>query len=472
MKLKDYHNIYFLGIGGIGMSALARWFRINGFRVAGYDRTPTELTAALQAEGINVNFDDSLETLPAWVKEEQGQTLVILTPAVPKGHQQFNYLQQKAYTIKKRAEVLGMLTHNRPTAAVAGTHGKTTTSSMIAHLLKASGTPVSAFLGGIAANYGSNLILHEGPEEAVIVAEADEFDRSFLWLEPELAVVTATDPDHLDIYGVPEAMIEAFQQFVAKVLPGGTVFLNTRCHPALATGAGATTKVLSYGLSAAASCRAERVRVAQGAFFFDYTGLGKQLTDLELGIPGFHNVENAVAAVSLALKLGVGEEAIRQALKSYRGVKRRFEQVYKGKGTVFIDDYAHHPEEIRALLKSVRALYPERKITAIFQPHLYTRTRDFHEGFAEALSMADEVILTNIYPAREEPLEGVDSLMVYKLLTSREKNLVELQGVLPLLEAGSYEVLLTVGAGSIDTLVPKIKALLEQKEKEKERADG
>lgn len=453
------------------MSALARWFRINGFRVAGYDRTPTELTATLQAEGISINFKDSLEAMPIWLREEREQTLVILTPAVPKGHHQLCFLQQQAYTIKKRAEVLGMLTHNRPTAAVAGTHGKTTTSSMIAHLLKASGTPVSAFLGGIAANYGSNLILHEGPEEAVIVAEADEFDRSFLWLEPELAVVTATDPDHLDIYGEPEAMIEAFKQFVAKVLPGGTVFLNTRCHSALAAGADTSIKVLSYGLAAEADCRADKVQVAQGAFFFDYVGLGSEMKGLEMGIPGFHNVENAVAAISLALKLGVGEEAIRQALKSYRGVKRRFELVYKSKDCVLIDDYAHHPEEIRALLKSVRALYPDRKITAIFQPHLYTRTRDFYEGFAEALSMADEIMLTNIYPAREEPLEGVDSMMVYNLLTSNEKNLVQLQEVLPLLEAGKYEVLLTVGAGSIDTLVPKIKALLEHKEKKKERAD-
>ncbi len=455
------------------MSALARWFRKNGFRVAGYDRTPTELTAALQAEGIAVSFEDTLEAMPAWVTEEREQTLVILTPAVPRQHLQLNYLQQQAYTLKKRAEVLGMLTHNRPTAAVAGTHGKTTTSSMIAHLLKASGKPCSAFLGGIAANYGSNLILHEGPEEPVVVAEADEFDRSFLWLEPELAVVTATDPDHLDIYGEPEKMVEAFKEFVGKVLPNGTVFLNTRCHPSIADGAGKNVTVLSYGSDPRADCRAEQVRVEQGAFYFTYNGLGVIIRDLELGIPGFHNVENAVAAISVAIMLGVGVEEIRRALKSYRGVKRRFELVYKSQDYVLIDDYAHHPEEIRAFLTSVRALYPKRKITAVFQPHLYTRTRDFHEGFAEALSLADEVILTNIYPAREEPLEGVDSYMVYKLLTASEKKLVKLEEVLPLLEAGEFEVLLTVGAGSIDTLVPQIKKLLEHKQKERaERADG
>lgn len=448
------------------MSALARWFRKNGFRVGGYDRTPTELTAKLEEEGITIHFDDSLEALPSWVVEDKEHTLVILTPAIPKHHKGWNYLQQQAYPIKKRAEVLGMLTHNRYTAAVAGTHGKTTTSSMVAHLLKASGKPCSAFLGGIATNYGSNLILHEGPEEPVIVAEADEFDRSFLWLEPELAVVTATDPDHLDIYGEAHKVVEAFRQFVGKILPGGTVFLNTRCHAEVALGAGNEVEVLTYGLDAQAACRAENVRVEEGMFCFNYKGLGQEIKNLVLGIPGFHNVENAVAATSVALKLGVGAEAIRQALKSYRGVKRRFEVVYRSADRVFIDDYAHHPEEIRAFLKSVRALYPDKKITAVFQPHLYTRTRDFHEGFAESLSLADEVILTNIYPAREEPLAGVESYIIYNLLTSREKKLVKLEEVLPLLEVGTYEVLLTIGAGSIDTLVPKIKEQLEYKQEE------
>jgi UDP-N-acetylmuramate--alanine ligase len=466
VKLGDYHNIYFLGIGGIGMSALARWFCKNGFRVGGYDRTPTPLTAELQQEGIYVHFEDGLEALPVWVKEERERTLVILTPAIPKSHEGWNYLRFEEYTIKKRAEVLGMLTHNRPTAAVAGTHGKTTTSSMIAHLLKASGTPCSAFLGGIAANYGSNLILQEGPEEPVIVAEADEFDRSFLWLEPEYAVVTATDADHLDIYGDANKVVEAFCDFVGNVLPGGTVFLNTRCHPTVRRGACKAVEVLFYGLDPGADCRAENVRVEGGAFYFDYVGLNERISKLELGIPGFHNVENAVAATSVALKLGVGVEAIRQALLSYRGVKRRFEIISKSKDRVYIDDYAHHPEEIRAFLTSVRALYPDKKITAVFQPHLYTRTRDFHEGFAEALSLADEVILTNIYPAREEPLEGVESHIIYNLLTSREKQLVKLEEVLPILEAEDRAVVLTVGAGNIDTLVPRIKQLMEQKQTE------
>ncbi|AHM59493.1 UDP-N-acetylmuramate--L-alanine ligase [Flammeovirgaceae bacterium 311] len=466
MRLKDYHNIYFLGIGGIGMSALARWFCKNGFRVGGYDRTPTELTNELKAEGVTIHFEDSLAAIPKWVKDERERTLVIYTPAIPKFHLGWNYLKFEEFTIKKRAEVLGMLTHNRYTAAVAGTHGKTTTSSMIAHLLKASGKPCSAFLGGIAANYGSNLILHEGPEIAVVVAEADEFDRSFLWLEPDLAVVTATDADHLDIYGDSAKVVEAFGLFVSKVQAGGTVFINTGCHASIANGAGKEVEVLTYGLSDAAACRAENVRVENGAFYFDYIGLGEEIPDLQLGIPGFHNVENAVAASSVALKLGISADNIRNALASFKGVKRRFEVIYRGSETVLIDDYAHHPEEIRAFLTSVRALYPDKKITVVFQPHLYTRTRDFHTGFAEALSLADEVILTNIYPAREEPLDGVESYMIYNLLTAKEKKVVKLQEVIALLEAGNYEVLLTVGAGSIDTLVPRIKNLLEQKEKE------
>ena len=443
------------------MSALARWFCKNGFRVGGYDRTPTALTAELESEGISIHFEDSLEAMPAWAKTERESTLVILTPAIPAGHVGWNYLKLSEYTIKKRAEVLGMLTHGRHTAAVAGTHGKTTTSSMLAHLLKSAGKPCSAFLGGIAANYGSNLILHEGPEEPVVVAEADEFDRSFLWLEPELAVVTATDPDHLDIYGDADKVVEAFYQFVGKVLSGGTVFINSRCNPVIASGAGSGVEVLSYGLTKEADCRADKVWVEGGSFYFDYKGLGQQIDRLELGISGFHNVENAVAAMSVALKLGVGADAIRAALQSYRGVKRRFEIIYRSPEQVYIDDYAHHPDEIRAFLTSVRALYPDKKMTVIFQPHLYTRTRDFHEGFAEALSLADEVLLTNIYPAREEPLPGIESHIIYNLLTSREKRLLKLQEVLPILEEGRYEVLMTVGAGSIDTLVPKIKGLLE-----------
>jgi UDP-N-acetylmuramate--alanine ligase len=466
VKVEAYHNIYFLGIGGIGMSALARWFQKGGYRVAGYDRTATALTQALEAEGITLTFEDSLETLPAWRREEKDKTLVVLTPAVPRQHRQLNWLQQQGYTLKKRAEVLGMLTHSHHTAAVAGTHGKTTTSSMIAHLLKASGTPCSAFLGGIAANYGSNLILHEGPEDPIVVAEADEFDRSFLWLAPELAVVTATDADHLDIYGEADAVVEAFRQFVGKVLPGGTAFINSRCDASLVAAAGEGVSVLRYGLEEGADCHAAKVWVAEGAFHFHYKGLGHQLENLELGIPGFHNVENAVAAISVALKLGVQPEAIRQALKSYKGVKRRFELVYKGGGSVLIDDYAHHPEEIRAFLTSVRALYPKKKISVIFQPHLYTRTRDFHTGFAQSLSLADEVILTNIYPAREEPIEGIESHIIYNLLTAKEKRMVKLQEVKALVEGGRYEVLLTVGAGDIDSLVPILKEVLEQKEKQ------
>lgn len=464
MKLNEIHNVYFLGIGGIGMSALARWFIQQGQRVAGYDRTPTELTKRLVAEGMAVHFEDTTENIPSWVQEEKDRTLVIYTPAIPKDHQEYNYLKAKGYDIKKRAEVLGIITQAYFTIAVAGTHGKTTTSSMIAHILKASGKACSAFLGGIATNYESNLIWHTGEGKAVVVVEADEFDRSFLWLKPNIAVVTATDADHLDIYGEHNALIHSFREFVQKVNPEGQIFLSLRAAEDLAEAAAQQASTSTYSAEAGTDCQAKNIRIEDSRFVFDYVNSGYTIKGLFMQMPGFHNVENAVAAISVALALGLKEDEVREALSSYRGVKRRFEYIInESDKPVFIDDYAHHPEEISAFLKSVRALYPEKKITAIFQPHLFSRTRDFAEGFGVALNLADEVLLADIYPARELPIPGVSSELVFSHISNSQKRLINMEQLPELIRQGTFEVLVTVGAGDIDKQVPIIKQILKEK---------
>lgn len=463
MKLNDIHSVYFLGIGGIGMSALARWFLLQGKEVAGYDRTPTALTRQLEAEGMRIHFEDEVEQIPAPVRDDKAHSLVIYTPAIPKGHQEFNYLQAEGYTIKKRAEVLGIITQAYYTVAIAGTHGKTTTSSMVAHILKASGRACSAFLGGIATNYSSNLIWHSGEEKPVVVVEADEFDRSFLWLKPNIAVLTSTDADHLDIYGQHDALLQSFGEFLQRVNPEGTIYLSRRVAEGLAEQAGQYASTYTYTAEGQAECRAADIRIEKGRFVFDYHGRGQELKGLYMPVPGFHNVENAVAAIAVTLELGLGEEAIRQALASYRGVKRRFEYHLNSPAIVFIDDYAHHPEEISALLKSVKALYPDRKVTAVFQPHLYSRTRDFAEGFGASLSMADEVILTEIYPARELPMEGVSAELIFDHIAHARKQLIPIGDLPEVIRQGDFEVVLTIGAGDIDKQVAVLKEILERK---------
>ena len=450
------------------MSALARWFMQQGKRVAGYDRTPTDLTRKLEAEGMAVHFEDATENIPGWVEEEKDRTLVIFTPAIPKDHQEYNYLKGKGFDIKKRAEVLGIITQSYFTIAVAGTHGKTTTSSMIAHILKASGKPCSAFLGGIATNYNSNLIWHTGQEQPVVVVEADEFDRSFLWLKPNIAVVTATDADHLDIYGAHDAVVQSFREFVQKVNPNGRIFLSQRASADLAEAAAKQAGTSTYAVGACTDCRAENVRIEHHRFVFDYLSSEYSIKDLYMQMPGFHNVENAVAAISVGLELGLDEEQLRAALSCYRGVKRRFEYILNESGKpVFIDDYAHHPEEISAFLKSVKALYPEKKVTVIFQPHLYSRTCDFAEGFGASLSLADEVILTDVYPARELPMEGVSSELVFRNISHDQKELIKMVQLPELIRKGNFEVLLTVGAGDIDKQVSVIKEILKEKNEAK-----
>ncbi|TPG71940.1 UDP-N-acetylmuramate--L-alanine ligase [Hymenobacter nivis] len=463
--MDQFPYIFFLGIGGIGMSALARWFRANGHQVSGYDKTATPLTQALEAEGIAVHYADAVENIPAAVRENKAQTLVVLTPAIPADSREWAWLRAEGYDIRKRSQVLGVLTQGRRTIAVAGTHGKTTTSSMVAHLLHHAGHDAGAFLGGIAVNLGSNLLLPQSPGAPVVV-EADEYDRSFLTLRPDVAIVTSTDADHLDIYGTQGALIDSFRQFVGQIKPGGTLLINHTADPSVAAAVPAGTRVIHYGLAAAPGRELFAADVtAQGhEFHFDLHGPLGALPGLALAVPGFHNVENMLAAAAVAQIEGLDAAQITAAVAAYRGVKRRFEFVATGpQGQVYVDDYAHHPREIEAFLRSVRALYPGRRLRVVFQPHLFTRTRDFAEGFAQSLSIADEVILLDIYPARELPLPGVTSDIILAGLTSPLKSIQTKAQVLAGAQTDPLEVLATVGAGDIDTLVPELRAIFAER---------
>ncbi len=456
MRENNYDIIYFLGIGGIGMSALARWFMMQGKRVAGYDRTPTTLTRQLEKEGMEIHYEDEVEKIPGYVRSNQNNTLVIITPAIPADHKELNYLRQQNYVIKKRAEVLGLISKNHRTLAVAGTHGKTTTSSMIAHILKSAGRDMVAFLGGVTANYGSNLVLHgKSGENTMMVAEADEFDRSFLHLHPWLAVVTSADPDHLDIYGDHQTMLSSYKDFIHQVQQ----YLIIHDSIASLSEAGQHLTKYTYGINRG-QFFADKVRPAQqvGFFEFELHGLGA-VHPVALGVPGFHNVENAVAAAAACHLAGVPERVICDALASFRGAKRRFEFILQTDKVVFIDDYAHHPAEIEAFLRSVKAMYPNRRLTVVFQPHLYTRTRDFADGFAKSLNLADELLLLDIYPAREMPIPGVNSDLIYRNVTTHKERCTK-EDVIQKLKSRKIEVLATVGAGDIDTLVEPIKQQL------------
>ncbi|MBX2967192.1 MAG: UDP-N-acetylmuramate--L-alanine ligase [Cyclobacteriaceae bacterium] len=461
-ELQTYRNIYFLGIGGIGMSALARWFKKKGLAVSGYDRTETILTQQLSAEGMDIHFEDSVSNIPAEVLNNKSETLAVLTPAVPKDHKEYNYLVQEGYTIVKRSELLGLITKNYKTIAVAGTHGKTTTSSMVAHILKSSQRNMVGFLGGITTNYESNLVMHgEVQTDTLVVAEADEFDRSFLRLFPEVAVVTSADPDHLDIYGDHNSMIQSFKDFIQQVKPGGVLIIHEAIAEKLAVDVTHLTTYI-YGMSRG-QFFAGNITVPQGRngfFEFDLVGFGDQAERIRLGVPGFHNVENAVAAAIAAHECGVSIQEIKTALESFRGVKRRFEFVYQNDDVTFIDDYAHHPAEIEVFLKSVKSMYPKKKLTVVFQPHLFTRTRDFASGFSQSLSLADELFLMDIYPARELPIAGVDSDMLMEDITCPVKVRCGKADLLKKLASTEVEVITTIGAGDIDTFVQPIKDLL------------
>ncbi|WP_210490701.1 UDP-N-acetylmuramate--L-alanine ligase [Rufibacter aurantiacus] len=464
MNLHQYRHIYFLGIGGIGMSAIARWFLAKGFAVAGYDKTPTPLTQKLTEEGATIHFEDDVALIPASFRENKAETLVVLTPAVPATHAERQYLEREGFTIMKRSQVLGLLTKDQYLVAVAGTHGKTTTSSMVAHLLHHANVSTSAFLGGISTDLGSNLLLpHQEEERALAVVEADEYDRSFLTLYPDIAIVTSTDPDHLDIYGQKEALVDSFRQFVRQIKPNGYLLLNHTADQSLAQAVDPTVTVIRYGLENE-ELSATDVKIADGAMKFSAQGRNLLLPETALQVPGFHNVENALAAAQAVSLLGVPVEKIRSGISEYTGVKRRFEKVFASEKRVYLDDYAHHPREIEAFLQSVRALYPGQKLRVIFQPHLFTRTRDFLDGFVRSLSLADEVWLLEIYPARELPIPGVNSALLFEQLKT-DKRLLRKNEVLELLANDlDYNVLATVGAGDIDTLVPEIKCLLEEKD--------
>lgn len=464
MQLNNYHSVYFLGIGGIGMSALARWFKHSGLKVAGYDKTATPLTHELMEEGMEIHFEDRIEMLPGYISKEK--TLVVLTPAVPKDHKEYNYLIAEGFTIMKRSEVLGLLTKNYRTIAVAGTHGKTTTSSLIAHILKSAGKDMVAFLGGITTNYESNLVMNGAVgKDTLVVAEADEFDRSFLRLFPETSVVTSADADHLDIYGDHASMITSYQDFMKQVKKSLIVHESIEKLASAAVPPsgvrGPSAVIQTYGTNQG-QFFAENI-IANGGFFsFDLTGKQK-IKNIALGVPGFHNMENAIAASIVSLEYGVTEQQLRDALASFKGVKRRFEFIVNKPNLVYIDDYAHHPTEIEAFLKSLRAMYGGKKLTVVFQPHLFTRTRDFADGFAKSLSIADELLMMDIYPARELPIEGVTSNMIFKNVTSKVKVMASKQELVSKLEKMNIEVLATVGAGDIDTFVKPIKEMLSKK---------
>jgi UDP-N-acetylmuramate--alanine ligase len=463
VNLQSFNHIYFLGIGGIGMSALARWFCQYGYQVAGYDKTATTLTEALEVEGIAVHFEDDVQQIPENFRQNPSDCLVVYTPAVPQNHSELLYFQNKGFTLLKRSQVLGLLTQNLFTIAVAGTHGKTTTSSMVAHILTAAGKNCTAFLGGITQNYNTNLLFGDpnSAEKPMVVVEADEFDRSFLTLYPDLAIVNSVDADHLDIYGNHDAIKESFNAFVRQIKPGGKLFMKKDLP--LELPASTRVQTFNFSIEKNSAYEAQNVRIENEHFVFDLRMPDTFIEGIQMKIPGFHNIENATAAAAIALEVGIATSQIKQALFTFTGVKRRFEYVLKNDNIVFIDDYAHHPAEIEAFIRSVRALYPTRKITAIFQPHLYSRTRDFAEGFAESLSLADQLVLLDIYPARELPIPGITSEIIFEKTNLSEKALCTKKDLLGVLQSSSLDVVLTLGAGDIDQCIAPIKEWLQSR---------
>ncbi|MFC5283411.1 UDP-N-acetylmuramate--L-alanine ligase [Pedobacter alpinus] len=448
MNLNDIKRVYLIGIGGIGMSGLARYFHLKGFVVCGYDKTVTPLTEALSTEGICISYIDDSSLIPISFQENAVETLIIYTPAIPKNSEVLNYFINKGFKLYKRSQVLGILSKDSFTVAVAGTHGKTTTSTLVAHLLKVGGINCSAFLGGISSNYNTNLLIGTSN---VMVVEADEYDRSFLTLHPNIAAITSMDADHLDIYGAEEQLHESFKLFANQVKEGGKLIYRE----GLPLNNGET-----YGISTTAIAKALNVRIENGTFFFDFQNNDILLKDLELGLPGQHNVENAVAAVEIAFQMNIEQSLIRAGLASFTGVKRRFEYQVKTANHIYIDDYAHHPEELRACFLAVRSLYPNKKLTVVFQPHLFTRTRDFLGAFAEVLNTADQLLLLDIYPARELPIEGISSNTLAAKMDAKKVLVCGKQEALKLIDNQKPELLLTVGAGDIDTLVLPFKNML------------
>lgn len=450
--LNHIEAVYLIGIGGIGMSGLARYFAEHGKAVAGYDKTPTDLTKELESAGISVHFNDDVEAIPASFKDAS-TTLVIFTPAVPKDHSELNYFQKNGFEVLKRSQVLGELSRTFSTIAVAGTHGKTTTSSIVAHLLRSSSKDCNAFLGGISTNYHTNMLT--STKSDLMVVEADEFDRSFLTLSPDIAIVTSVDADHLDIYGTPEELVRSFHLFTECITKNGTLIYRL----GLPFSASAKRK-FTYSVSEKSDYRASNISISSGKYHFDLVSPTRTIKDLNFGMPGLHNLENAVAAFAAVDQLGLTDEEIRIGLSSYKGVKRRFEVHINTDKLVYIDDYAHHPTEIDACVNSVRELFPGRTVKGIFQPHLFSRTKDHMNGFAHSLSALDEVVLLDIYPARELPMEGITSAVLLQGITAKKRSLLSKAEAMNGIEKNNTDVLITIGAGDIDTLVAPIKEKL------------
>ncbi len=447
MELSKINRVYFVGIGGIGMSAIARYFAKRGCVVCGYDKTRTALTTQLEREGMLISFLDDEGTLPAAFTEKYDDTLIVYTPAIPQNSSILNFFKQKGFDLKKRSQVLGIISEGMYCVAVAGTHGKTTTSAMVAHLLTDTGFGCTAFLGGIATNYGSNVLYGKNN---VMVVEADEYDRSFLTLHPDVAIITSMDADHLDIYGDESHLHESFHLFASQLKENGRLFIKD----------GLPIDGITYSATQNSAIHAKNIKVQDGCFVFDFEDGYTTITDLKLAMPGKHNVENATAAIGVALSLGIKPKSVKKAIASFQGVKRRFETIVKTNTTIYIDDYAHHPEELKACFDAVRQLYPEKKLTVIFQPHLFTRTRDFADDFAKVLSTADDVILLEIYPARELPIAGVNSHLLLDKMTIADKQICGKELVVDLIKSKNPELILTVGAGDIDTLILPLKNTL------------
>ncbi|PKG49936.1 UDP-N-acetylmuramate--L-alanine ligase [Olleya sp. 1-3] len=446
MDLKKIHNIYFIGIGGIGMSAIARYFKASGKQVSGYDKTQTDITNSLQDLGVTVCFEDAMANVEGCYLDSES-TLVVYTPAVPKSHLQLTYFKNNGFTVLKRSEILGLITEHTFCLAVAGTHGKTTTTSILGHLLNECNVKLTAFLGGISENYNSNLILNG---DKVSVVEADEFDRSFLTLSPDMACITSMDADHLDIYGDASELIKTFEDFTRKLKPNGKLFVKN----------GLPLNGITYGIEDDADYTAQNIRIENGAYVFDVKTPETVFKDFKFNLPGRHNLSNALVALAMSIEYGISGPQLVAALASYLGVKRRFTYQIKTDDLVFIDDYAHHPEEINAVHQAVREMYPKDKVVAVFQPHLFSRTKDFAVEFGKSLSQFDEVILLDIYPARELPIEGVTSEWLLSLIDNENKKLVSKTDLISSIKQSSAKIVLTIGAGDIGVEVAKIKKAL------------
>ena len=459
MDFKDIKAVYFIGAGGIGMSAIARYFLYKGLDVAGYDRTPSNLARELEKEGMPIHYEENIDAIPQTFRNPR-TTLVVFTPAVSADHKELAFFRENGFNIEKRAQILGRLTSIHKGLCFAGTHGKTSTSTMCAHIMHRSSVGCNAFLGGISKNYNTNYIFSDKSDFVVI--EADEFDRSFHWLRPWMSVITSTDPDHLDIYGTKEAYLEGFRHYTELIQPGGALIIH--CDLELKPNVGSGVKIYDYGKTSG-DFHAENILIADGMITFDFISPVENVPNIELGQPIPINIENGIAAMAIAQLNGCNAEELRTGMKTYRGVDRRFDFKIKNSRHVFLSDYGHHPREVLQSAKSLKEIYPNRKITVIFQPHLYTRTLDFHKEFAQALSNFDEVILTEIYPAREEPIPGVSSKLIYdNLAPGIDKQIIRKDDVLEFVSQRDFDVLLVLGAGNLDDYVPQITKLIKEKE--------